>query len=1038
LFLEASAQEIGAALDLPWDVAVCYTGDTQAVESRILYSTAGLLGFPSGRDGDFLMLSSGVASQIDTKTNTSGSQGTDLGEKGESGDTATISFTLPVPTSSLPQKLKFDFMFLSEEYPEYVGSSYNDFFRASVNGTNIAMDQFGHVVDVNSVFFDGNLATTGTFFDGRTSMLTASYSIPQGVTSLSVVLSVGDVGDGVFDSAVFLDNFRTVPQQFVYLNFDGKDVGSHFGFGTRTVIPAFAAQDVGSSLPRDQVIADILGRVQQDYAGLDIVFTTTSAGLPSSDQYTELIIGGGDQTPVQVSAWARPFYDAWGLLLGLGFLPPDPVPMDTFEHYTGVRTDRVLLGMASEIDIGNQKPGGQAGVFARRVASGAQDGLEEVSKVISHELAHNLGLRHVDNNTDLMYFMNELGVNQVFQDQMMNRKPDEINWIQQLSGDTRQNDVKYLEAVLGKTGGPSTSYLATSFHGQALSASPWFTFELGSTALKLYNVTVGTFEPGSDISPQIMHFDQLSGPVQMNLAAMGSGTRLVLFGSSSPTHDPDIFLGAPAATPGVYSLAVPLFNADSQFNEDFSLGKVGNTGKFTPVGTASLTQSQYGAIQWVPRAGSTYTDSDGDTVKVRLTGPGRVAVVQEDEDGDGRGPIDQILLQNTNPAKSSSLTITVVKSKTGDGQVGIGKVEGSGLASFSAAAANLVGSGIDLAGALGSLKIWDVSNGADIRATPKAGQSVSITAHVIGDGTSFAMGDGLVNLKAARFGDGDLTAGAIGTLSVSGDRKLSVEGDFAANLTLSGIGVPAYGKTISSVTVKGALDPSVWDVTGKVGTLTLSGTVGAAGQPWELRGAASVVSLTLGDVADAEVNVGVLGAVKAIRWQDGSLTAAAVTSITTTGVAATATVTGISGDFGADVTLSYTGTKSALASLTVAGWLTGATISSAGAVGTVSLGGIRDSTLSAGDLAGAYSKITGVTVKGIKTAPTASFVNSKISAWTLGTVSVKGVQTVNGQAGFGIQGHTITSYTRDGKKYASKGLPGLVIDHADDYTAELV
>jgi preprotein translocase subunit YajC len=286
-------------------------------------------------------------------------------------------------------------------------------------------------------------------------------------------------------------------------------------------------------------------------------------------------------------------------------------------------------------------------------------------------------------------------------------------------------------------------------------------------------------------------------------------------------------------------------------------------------------------------------------------------------------------------------------------------------------------------------------------------------------------------VRAIRWQDGSLTAAAVTSITTTGD--------FEADLTLSGVGVAAKAKTLGAATVKGAVTSGTWDVTGATGAITICGAVGGAGAPWVLTSATTVASLTLGDVADAVVTLsGNAGAVRAIRWQDGSLTAAAVTSITTTGVAATTTVTGISGDFGADVTLSYTGTKSALASLTVAGWLTGATISSAGAVGTVSLGGIRDSTLSAGNLAGAYSKITSLTVKGIKTAPTASFVNSKISAWTLGTVSVKGVETVNGQAVFGIQGHTITSYTRDGKKYASKGLPGLVIDQADDYTAELV
>ena len=113
LLLSASPTDIARALDLPDGVAATYSGDTAAVQMRALNTTAGLLGFPSGRDEDFLLLSSGVASDMDTLANTSGSQGTDLGTYGTAGDTGTISFTLAVPVSTQQQKFKFDFMFLS-------------------------------------------------------------------------------------------------------------------------------------------------------------------------------------------------------------------------------------------------------------------------------------------------------------------------------------------------------------------------------------------------------------------------------------------------------------------------------------------------------------------------------------------------------------------------------------------------------------------------------------------------------------------------------------------------------------------------------------------------------------------------------------------------------------------------------------------------------------------------------------------------------------------------------------------------------------
>jgi hypothetical protein len=96
-------------------------------------------------------------------------------------------------------------------------------------------------------------------------------------------------------------------------------------------------------------------------------------------------------------------------------------------------------------------------------------------------------------------------------------------------------------------------------------------------------------------------------------------------------------------------------------------------------------------------------------------------------------------------------------------------------------------------------------------------------------------------------------------------------------------------------------------VTGKVGTVTIAGAVGADGRPWELKNATSVGSLTLGDVTNAVVTVaGDMGAVKAIRWLDGSIQAARVASITTSGVGGMHTKPAVSGDFRGDVTLTGT------------------------------------------------------------------------------------------------------------------------------------
>jgi hypothetical protein len=480
-------------------------------------------------------------------------------------------------------------------------------------------------------------------------------------------------------------------------------------------------------------------------------------------------------------------------------------------------------------------------------------------------------------------------------------------------------------------------------------------------------------------------------------------------------------------------------------------------------------------------------DSQNTVITVKLMGPG-VADATYAEDGSG---ISRLSVNGT--TAKSSLTITT---SGGNNRAEIGSITVTGsLGRITAGTSDLLGD-LSVSGSLGTLSLRSISGpgqhavtvaGAGVTPGKAALGSVTVAGDVsnshwdvggiagnvtingtvsgwdwgadagslvttaagtlrLGDVTSASVviGGPISSIRAKRWQAGSVTADSLTTLSTPGAAKTAtaaaIPGDYLADLTLTGAGLAPTASTLGTATVKGNVASSTWDVTGKVGAVTISGAIGAAGWPWELKNAASVGSLTLGDVTNAVVTAtGDVGAVKAICWLDGSIQAARVASITTSGVAGTPKKPAVSGDFGADVTLSYTGTKSALASLTVAGWLTGATISSAGAVGTVSLGGIRDSTLSAGNLTGACSKITGVTVKGIKAAPTASFVNSKISAWTLGTVSVKGVQTVNGQVAFGIQGHTITSYTRDGRRFSIPRNPALplVVDQAGDYAVQL-
>src|SRR5262249_38078032 len=124
--LSASPLGVARALDLLDGITVVLSGDPVQFGTKNLGATGQLLGFPSGSDGDFLILSTAIASQLHSLgvTGRGDRRGADLGAVGAEGDTASVSFTLPVPKGPSSQRLKIDFMFLSEEYPEFVGADF--------------------------------------------------------------------------------------------------------------------------------------------------------------------------------------------------------------------------------------------------------------------------------------------------------------------------------------------------------------------------------------------------------------------------------------------------------------------------------------------------------------------------------------------------------------------------------------------------------------------------------------------------------------------------------------------------------------------------------------------------------------------------------------------------------------------------------------------------------------------------------------------------------------------------------------------------
>lgn len=185
-------------------------------------ATQAAAGFPRS-GGSYAILSTGDATIL-TNANTSTSSGANDGGGAVRGNTdrdvtiLRIDFVAPSGANCLAG---LDFRFLSEEYPEYVGSSYDDAFIAELDQStwttsgssivaprNFAFDPQGAVISINSsgaTSMSAAYAETTTF-DGATPVLSAATPLTPGAHSL--FLSIFDQGDNIYDSAVVIDNLR--------------------------------------------------------------------------------------------------------------------------------------------------------------------------------------------------------------------------------------------------------------------------------------------------------------------------------------------------------------------------------------------------------------------------------------------------------------------------------------------------------------------------------------------------------------------------------------------------------------------------------------------------------------------------------------------------------------------------------------------------------------------------------------------------------------------------------------------------------------
>jgi hypothetical protein len=344
----------------------------------------------------------------------------------------------------------------------------------------------------------------------------------------------------------------------------------------------------------------------------------------------------------------------------------------------------------------------------------------------------------------------------------------------------------------------------------------------------------------------------------------------------------------------------------------------------------------------------TFRDANHEWVKIALTGGG-TGKLQFAHLPDPDGGLDAGLVVLTGTGPTSALTITTTGAGSATTIGGVLVLSGS-LGTITGKTTSLNGA-IAVPGLLGAVTLDDALAGSSID-VDSAGVVLGTTQlsltfdHV----TDTSVDTHAEPIKAITVSDWANTAASpveqiaaswIGTITTLGRKAntkvvpavTALAGDFSVDMVVSDAGAPAKTLALGTVKIAGGVSGTSWDVSGDVGPITIAGTA----EDWTLQGAETdgaglrtVKTLTLAGVQNATVLAdGALGAVRALYWDRGAITADSLTSLTITGRKAVAGVVALPGDFrNADLTLRANATPAvgkatitALGSASIAGGL---------------------------------------------------------------------------------------------------------------------
>ena len=279
---------------------------------------------------------------------------------GSLNDVSTLEFDFITKADTV----KFNYVFASEEYPEYTCSDYNDIFGFFLSGLNPSGGMYTNYniaripgtdipITINSVNdgFSGSTSASGCYhaysqyyvdntggttiqYDGFTTVLTAIAPVVP-CTPYHVKMCIGDVSDGAFDSGVFLEansfSANAIVTEFInptnqntpYILYEGC-------YGVDIVFSRPQAKSINELIPITYIGGTASNGQDYTYINNSITFPADSSSVtlhiyPSLDgeiEGEETIILAYQATPCETDTVYLTIYDVDTMAAEVSYTPP--------------------------------------------------------------------------------------------------------------------------------------------------------------------------------------------------------------------------------------------------------------------------------------------------------------------------------------------------------------------------------------------------------------------------------------------------------------------------------------------------------------------------------------------------------------------------------------------------------------------------------------------------------------------------------------------------------------------------------------------